>query len=137
MPPLYLKVACFGSPVLGSVVRSSVRVITSPLLRKASSRRRWASVSKLYSVAVKIVLSGRKCTLVPVFTLAAPAFFSLLVGSPFEYVCSQVNPSRQISSSSSSLSAFTHDTPTPCRPPDTLYDDESNFPPACSLVITT
>src|SRR5258708_22876854 len=81
-------------------------------------------------------LSGRKRTLVPRF-FVAPAFFSLLVGSPLEYVCSQVNPSRQISSSSSSLSAFTQETPTPCSPPETLYVEESNFPPACSVVITT
>src|SRR5579864_4658657 len=90
----------------------------------------------LDSVAVNMLLSGRKRTLVPRF-LVAPAFFSLLVGSPLEYVCSQVKPSRQISSSSSSLSAFTQETPTPCSPPETLYDDESNLPPACNLVITT
>src|SRR5205085_11528875 len=78
-----------------------------------------------------------KWTLVPVFAFTAPVFFSLLVGSPFEYVCSQVKPSRQISSSSSSLSAFTQLTPTPCSPPETLYDEESNLPPACNLVITT
>src|SRR5204863_9617106 len=81
-------------------------------------------------------LSGRKWTLVPRFLLA-PAFFSLLVGSPLEYVCSHVRPSRQISSANSSLNALTHDTPTPCSPPETLYVEESNFPPACSLVITT
>src|SRR5438876_6359485 len=84
-----------------------------------------------------MVLSGRNLTLVPVFALTAPVFFSLLVGSPLEYVCSQVNPSRQISRSNSSLSAFTQETPTPCNPPETLYDDESNFPPACNLVSTT
>src|SRR5215467_2581165 len=120
MPPLYLNSTRLGSPVLGSVLRSSVSVISRPLFRKASSRRRWESVSKLYSTAVKMLLSGRKRTLVPVFCFTAPVFFSLLVGSPFEYVCSQVNPSRQISSSSSSLSAFTHETPTPCSPPETL-----------------
>src|SRR5215469_11785157 len=84
-----------------------------------------------------MLLSGRKWTFVPVFTLATPAFFNLLVGSPFEYVCCQVEPSRQISSSSSSLRAFTQETPTPCSPPETLYVEESNFAPACSLVITT
>ena len=33
--------------------------------------------------------------------------------------------------------AFTHDTPTPCKPPETLYESLSNLPPACSTVITT
>ena len=32
--------------------------------------------------------------------------------------------------------AFTHDTPTPCRPPDTLYEFWSNLPPACNSVRT-
>src|SRR5262245_56486969 len=39
-------------------------------------------------------------------------------------------------SRSVSESAFTTDTPTPCRPPETLYVLESNLPPACSSVIT-
>ena len=71
-------------------------------------------------VAVKIVLSGTKWTFVPVLIFAAPVFLNLLVASPFEYVCSQVKPSRQISRSSSSLSALTQLTPTPCNPPETL-----------------
>src|SRR5260364_141402 len=32
--------------------------------------------------------------------------------------------------------AFTHETPTPCRPPETLSLFWSNLPPACSSVIT-
>ena len=39
---------------------------------------------------------------------------------PCAYSCSQVQPSRQISSCSASDSAFTQLTPTPCRPPETL-----------------
>ncbi len=58
MPPLYLNSALLGSPVFASVVRSSVSVMSSPLFRNASSRSRCASVSKLYSRAVKISLSG-------------------------------------------------------------------------------
>lgn len=34
-------------------------------------------------------------------------------------------------------SAFTQETPTPCSPPDTLYEPLSNLPPAWSTVITT
>ena len=60
MPPLYLNSADFASPVLASVVRSSVSVISRPLFRNASSRRRCASVSKLYSVAVKMLLIGQE-----------------------------------------------------------------------------
>ena len=36
-----------------------------------------------------------------------------------------------------SESALTHETPTPCRPPETLYESLSNLPPACSVVMTT
>src|SRR5678815_2784776 len=32
--------------------------------------------------------------------------------------------------------ALTTDTPTPCRPPETLYEFWSNLPPACNSVIT-
>src|SRR3954469_7293194 len=37
---------------------------------------------------------------------------------------------------SHSESAFTTETPTPCRPPETLYEFWSNLPPACSSVMT-
>ena len=40
-------------------------VMSSPAFRKASSRRRWASVSKLNSVVSKIWLSGLKVIFVP------------------------------------------------------------------------
>ncbi len=46
-------------------------------------------------------------------------------------------PSRYTSTFSHSESAFTQVTPTPWRPPDTLYAFDSNFPPAWSFVITT
>src|SRR6266478_2034027 len=39
-------------------------------------------------------------------------------------------------SRSHSESALTTETPTPCRPPETLYVLESNLPPACSSVMT-
>src|ERR1019366_2139863 len=34
-------------------------------------------------------------------------------------------------------SALTTETPTPCRPPDTLYETSSNLPPECSTVMIT
>src|ERR1700733_2461420 len=87
--------------------------------------------------------SGLKVILVPVLFLALPVTTSGAFGTPRAYSCSQVDDAvsplrgRQISNSSFSESAFTQLTPTPCRPPETLYEFESNFPPACSLVITT
>ena len=33
--------------------------------------------------------------------------------------------------------ALTQETPTPCKPPDTLYESLSNLPPAPIFVITT
>ena len=33
--------------------------------------------------------------------------------------------------------AFTTEMPTPCRPPETLYDVSSNFPPECNTVMMT
>ena len=33
--------------------------------------------------------------------------------------------------------ALTTETPTPCSPPDTLYESWSNLPPACNCVIIT
>ncbi len=46
-------------------------------------------------------------------------------------------PSRRIFNSRYSDNALTTDTPTPCKPPDTLYELSSNLPPACSCVIIT
>ena len=66
--------------------------------------------------------SGRNVTVVPV----APSpgsfapFCSSFWGAPREYSCDQSYPSRRISTSSRSDSALTTETPTPCRPPETL-----------------
>ena len=46
-------------------------------------------------------------------------------------------PPRSTSTSSRADSALTTEAPTPCRPPDALYEPPPNLPPACSLVITT
>ena len=55
-----MELSCFGFAGLWIGTRSSVSVICRPLFRKAISRSRWDSLSKLYSVAVKMFLSGRK-----------------------------------------------------------------------------
>ena len=49
---------------------------------------------------------------------AGPADFSFDTGLPREKVCVQDWRSRATSTTSSSDSAFTTETPTPCRPPD-------------------
>src|ERR1700677_4743663 len=85
---------------------------------------------------VKMEESAWNVIFVPVLRVL-PEAFNFEVGTPFSYDCSQTSPSRQISSSSQSESALTTETPTPCSPPETLYVSLSNFPPACSTVITT
>ena len=35
------------------------------------------------------------------------------------------------------VNAFTTETPTPCKPPETLYESSSNLPPACNTVMMT
>src|ERR1700719_2889746 len=87
-------------------------------------------------MVVKIDWSAWNVIFVPVF-FVLPEDFSLVVGTPFPSDCSQTSPSRQISKSSQSESALTTDAPTPCSPPEALYVSLSNFPPACSTVITT
>ena len=49
-----------------------------------------------------------------------PPFSSAVVGVPRSYDCVNSWPSRQIVRWSHSDRALTTETPTPCRPPDTL-----------------
>ena len=58
MPPSYWNLWLLPS-------RSSSSVMTMPPFRNASSRSRWARVSKLNTVVSKISVSGLKVTLVP------------------------------------------------------------------------
>ena len=57
-----------------------------PPLRNASSRSRWASVSKLKTVVSKICVSGLKVTLVP-RRFVVPVISSSPVGRPSSYDC--------------------------------------------------
>ena len=62
-------------------------------------------------------------------------FDSLLVlsgalASPSSNSTKYFSPSLLISNFNFSDKAFTTETPTPCSPPDTLYESWSNFPPA-------
>ena len=79
---------------------------------------------------------GKKLILVPDFFV----FFKNLIGLtvfPFSKEIKYSFPSLNIVNSSFTERAFTTETPTPCNPPDTLYEFWSNFPPACSWVIIT
>ena len=61
--------------------------------------------------------SGQNRIIVPVFLVALP-FVSFFVTLPREKAIVHVEPSRRTVASSFSESAFTTDTPTPCRPPE-------------------
>src|SRR3954470_103432 len=82
-----------------------------------------------------VPLEARKWTSVPRRSLR-PVTLSGSTATPSRNSIWFTCPSRQIVRRSHSESAFTTDTPTPCRPPDTLYELESNLPPACSSVMT-
>ncbi len=57
--------------------------------------------------------------------------------TPRRKLAAQVRPSRSTSTSSRAASALTTEAPTPCSPPDAVYEPPPNLPPACSLVITS
>jgi hypothetical protein len=110
--------------------------IFSPAFRNDSSRSRWERTSKENSVSVKISLSGLKVMRVPVLR----DFPVILRGedvSPRTKPIWYTDPSRRISAVNASDRAFTTETPTPWRPPETLYVSRSNFPPACRTLRTT
>ena len=60
-----------------------------------------------------------------------------MTGTLSRYSCSWTLPSRRIVSFNHSDRALTTETPTPCSPPETLYELSSNLPPACSTVMMT
>ena len=92
--------------------------------------------SYLYSVVVKTVASGQNCCRVPVLSVS-PITFTGYSGIPRSYSCWYIFPSRNTCDFIRLERALTQLTPTPCRPPLTLYEPLSNLPPACSTVITT
>ena len=69
-------------------------------------------VSKMSSLAQNRVV-------VPVSSVGSP-FSRGPVGTPISKAWNQVKPSRLISTSTREDSALTTETPTPCRPPETL-----------------
>ncbi len=135
MPSLYLKT--WDALPSG---RSSTKRISRPLLRKAITCRRSITVWARNSTSSKMVASGQKVTVVPVRPRGAlPVTSSLPTGLP-PSLNSRTwwSPSLSISSSSRVDRALTTETPTPWRPPETLYPPPSpNLPPAWSTVSTT
>ena len=113
--------------VCASTWRASVSVTAAPGLRKASSRSRCSNVAKSNSVMVKVRVDGRNVISVPVrappsATGASPTTFKGDSTSPSPKRTTCALPSRQMCSSSHSDRALTTETPTPCRPPETLYE---------------
>ena len=68
----------------------------------------------------KIVWSGKNVTRVPVSSPHSPTTSSGFVTCPRENSMWCTLPPRFTSTFIQSESAFTHETPTPCSPPDTL-----------------
>ena len=73
---------------------------------------------------------AQNLTSVPFLSPAGPIFFKGLIVSPLlnSTWCSEL--SLHILSSSLDDNALTTETPTPCKPPETLYEFWSNLPPA-------
>src|SRR6188472_1273475 len=94
-------------------------------------------VSKEYSVVENIVSSAVKAVRVPFRVPCGPTFLTAAFGLPRSYSWTQTLPSRADSTRIQDESALTTLTPTPWRPPDTLYPPPPNLPPAWRTVCTT
>ena len=111
-PPEYAKFSLLPS-------RWSTSSILVPLFRNESSRMRLARMSKWYSTLPNVSRDAMKWTSVP-RRFDGPTIASGATGTPRRNSIWCSVPSRQILSFSQSDSALTTDTPTPCKPPDTL-----------------
>ena len=69
---------------------------------------------------VKVSVDGRKVTSVPVAVAGFAGLDERRVGTPWVNDISWIPPLRRTLSFSQADSALTTETPTPCRPPDTL-----------------
>ena len=107
------------------------------MFRNESSLILFDRISYSNSVtSLNISLSGVKVTRVPLLS-ELPISFTGAFGFPLLYDCSYSFPSLKTLATSNSDNAFTQETPTPCKPPETLYESLSNLPPAPIFVITT
>ena len=92
----------------------------SPCVRNAVSRSRWRSVSRENSISSKISGSGRNEIVVPVSFGDADRPHVALRHAARELLPVDLPVALDRRRSSHSESAFTTDTPTPWRPPETL-----------------
>ena len=110
-----------NSTLLGFFWVRSVNIILIPLFKKASSLILFCKVKKLNLFKENISLDGKNFISVPVF-FDLPTTFKGDFASPFLNSIKCFFPSLSIVSSSFSDNAFTTETPTPCKPPETLYE---------------
>ena len=92
----------------------------NPLFKYANSFNLFSKTERLNLVSVNISLEGKKVTLVP-FKSDLPISFSGALVIPFSNSTKYFFPSLKISTLKLLESALTTDTPTPCKPPETLY----------------
>ena len=111
--------------------RSSGKLISSPAFRKAYIWRRSTTVWPLKTTSSKIDGSGQNVTVVPLWLRGeGPTTSSLPTGfPPLTNSIRWCWPSRSTSTMSRRDRALTTDTPTPWRPPETLYPVPPNLPP--------
>ena len=114
-PPSYERVTLFSF----SSLRSANSIIT-PEFKNANSLNRCSKVLKSYFIFVNVSSEAQNLTSVPFLSPAGPTFFKGLVVSPLQNSTKCSESSLQILSSSLDDSALTTDTPTPCKPPETL-----------------
>ena len=131
IPPSYL---CSNSFAFFEVL--SINLIEIPLFRKANSLILFSRIEVLNLIDEKICFEGKNVILVPFF-FVLPNFLRGLTELPSLNLISYSLPSLKIFKSNFSDNALTTDTPTPCKPPETLYESWSNLPPACNWVIIT
>ena len=107
-----------------------------PLFKKASSLILFWIIVRLNFTEENISFDGKNFIRVPVF-FDFPIPLKGFIALPFLNSTKYFFPSLSIINSNFSESAFTTETPTPCNPPETLYESWSNLPPECNWVIIT
>ena len=114
----------------------SLIIIFIPLFKNASSLILFSIILKLNLTEEKTSLDGKNFICVPEF-FDFPISLNGFNAFPFLNSIRYFFPPRSIINSNFSESALTTETPTPCNPPEILYELWSNFPPACNCVMIT
>ena len=113
-PPSNLNLYSFFFAVV-----SSLSVMLTPLFKKASSLILFCKIDELNFIEENISLDGKKVIFVPFF-FVLPTFFKDFFVTPSLNVTKYSLLSRYIVKSSFFDKALTTETPTPCKPPETL-----------------